>query len=98
MSPTSQALSHHPIVNAVAADAAVTPQKILETGFGFFPSKVLLTAVELDVFTTLGARSMNAKELRNITHVPFGLEPLPVFLHGLKFPQPSLLRNLILTP
>ena len=44
--------------------AAVTPQKILETGFAFWPSKVLLTAVELDVFTTLGPRSMTAAELR----------------------------------
>src|SRR5919198_819646 len=75
MSPSSPALSRHPIANAVVADAAVTPQKILETGFGFFPSKVLLTAVELDVFTTLGARSMNATELRRV----LGLHPRGIF-------------------
>lgn len=45
---------------------AVTPQKILETGFAFWPSKVLLTAVELDVFTTLGPRSMTAAELGRV--------------------------------
>jgi len=37
--------------------------RILEVGFGFFPSKVLLTAVELEVFTTLGSRSMTGREL-----------------------------------
>jgi predicted O-methyltransferase YrrM len=37
--------------------------RILEVGFGFFPAKVLLTAVELEVFTTLGARSMTGEEL-----------------------------------
>jgi len=41
---------------------AVTPQKILETGFAFWPSKALLTAVELDVFTMLGSRSMTPAE------------------------------------
>jgi hypothetical protein len=43
-----------------ANDAA----RILEVGFGFWPSKVLLTAVELEVFTTLGAGSMTGEELR----------------------------------
>jgi hypothetical protein len=52
-----------------------TPQKILETGFAFWPSKVLLTAVELDVFTTLGSRSMNAAELRSV----LGLHPRGIF-------------------
>lgn len=37
--------------------------RIMEVGFGFWPSKVLLTAVELGVFTTLGARSMTGEEL-----------------------------------
>jgi hypothetical protein len=53
----------------------VTPQKILETGCAFWSSKVLLTAVELDVFTTLGARSMNAAELRRALN----LHPRGVF-------------------
>jgi hypothetical protein len=45
------------------SDPTVTPAKILETGFAFWPSRVLLTAVELGVFTRLGARSMTAAEL-----------------------------------
>jgi predicted O-methyltransferase YrrM len=43
--------------------AEITPARILETGFAFWPSKVVLTAVELGVFTRLGARSMTAEEL-----------------------------------
>jgi hypothetical protein len=37
--------------------------RILEVGFGFWPAKVLLTAVELELFTTLGARSMSGNEI-----------------------------------
>lgn len=40
-----------------------TPAKILETGFAFWPARVLLTAVELGVFTRLGSQSMTAEEL-----------------------------------
>ncbi len=39
------------------------PSRILEVGFGFWGSKVLLTAVELEVFTTLGGRAMTGEEL-----------------------------------
>jgi O-methyltransferase domain/Dimerisation domain len=39
------------------------PSRILEVGFGFWSSKVLLTAVELGVFTTLADRSMTGEEL-----------------------------------
>jgi predicted O-methyltransferase YrrM len=37
--------------------------RILDVGFGFWPSRVLLTAVEMDVFTQLGARSMTGQSL-----------------------------------
>lgn len=37
--------------------------RIMEVGFAFWPSKVLLTAVELGVFTTLGTRSMTGEDL-----------------------------------
>lgn len=37
--------------------------RILEVGFGFWPSRILLTAVELEVFTKLGAHSMSGEEL-----------------------------------
>jgi len=39
------------------------PSPILQTAFGFWSSKVLLTAVEFGVFTTLGARRLTGAEL-----------------------------------
>lgn len=48
---------------------------IMEVGFGFWPSKVLLTAVELEVFTKLGAGSMTGEELgRALGLHPRGIE------------------------
>jgi hypothetical protein len=40
-----------------------TPDAILQTAFGFWGSKVLLTAVEFGVFTTLGSGRMTGAEL-----------------------------------
>jgi hypothetical protein len=45
------------------AEAPVGPERILEVGFAFWPSKVLLTAVEIGVFTTLGEKAMTGEEL-----------------------------------
>jgi hypothetical protein len=42
---------------------AKNSSRILETGFGFWPSKVLLTAVKMEVFTRLGDRSMTGEAL-----------------------------------
>ncbi|HYD79924.1 MAG TPA: methyltransferase [Paucimonas sp.] len=42
---------------------APTPARILEVGFGFWPAKVLLSAVELGVFTTLSGRAMTGRDL-----------------------------------
>jgi len=39
------------------------PGHIMETATGFFASKVLLTGVELDLFSTLGEDAMTAEEL-----------------------------------
>ena len=39
---------------------AINPKKILDTGFGFWGSKVLLSAVELEVFTAIN-RKVNWK-------------------------------------
>src|SRR5262245_25464115 len=39
------------------------PSSILQTAFGFWSSKVLLTAVELDLFTLLGKAPMTGGEL-----------------------------------
>ena len=41
----------------------INPSRILETGFGFWGSKVLLTAVELELFTKLGDQSMTGESL-----------------------------------
>lgn len=39
------------------------PSPILQTAFGFWSSKVLLTAVEFNLFTTLGARRLTGAQL-----------------------------------
>jgi hypothetical protein len=63
-------------VSAIPAPAAdLNPAKIIETGAAFWPSKVLLTAVELGVFTTLGARSLTGPEMRRA----LGLHPRGVY-------------------
>lgn len=43
--------------------SATNPSRILETGFSFWGSKVLLTAVELELFTKLGDQSMTGESL-----------------------------------
>jgi len=53
---------------------ALTSQRILEVGMGFWPAKVLLSAVELDVFSCLGASSKTAEELQAL----LGLHPRAV--------------------
>ena len=42
---------------------AEDPSRILEVGFGFWGSKVLLTGVELDLFTTLGDQALTGEVL-----------------------------------
>jgi hypothetical protein len=44
-------------------DKPLDPSHIMQTATAFWPSKVLLTAVELKVFTTLGRDSMTAGQL-----------------------------------
>ncbi len=43
--------------------APLDPSRILQTGFGFWPSRVLLSAVELELFTKLGGDALTAAEL-----------------------------------
>src|SRR3954454_10092361 len=43
---------------------SLTPARILETGMAFWPAKVLLSAVELGLFTELGAQAMTGSELQ----------------------------------
>jgi hypothetical protein len=44
--------------------STLTPARIMEVGMAFWPAKVLLTAVELGVFTALGAKAMTGRELQ----------------------------------
>lgn len=46
-----------------AASLQLDPSPILQTAFAFWSSKVLLTAVTLDVFTTLSSRHVTGDEL-----------------------------------
>ena len=49
--------------SAQAVNTPLDPSPILQTAFAFWSSKVLLTAVALDVFTKLGARRATSIEL-----------------------------------
>jgi Dimerisation domain len=44
--------------------ADLSPDRILELGLGFWGSKALLSAVELDLFTTLAAGPLDGETLR----------------------------------
>lgn len=44
---------------------ALNPERIMQTGMGFWGSKVLLSAVELGLFSKLGSKSMTASELQS---------------------------------
>ena len=50
------------------------PSHIMEVGMGFWPSKTLLSAVELELFTALGSDSMTAEEIQE----RLGLHPRAV--------------------
>jgi alkyl hydroperoxide reductase subunit AhpC/ubiquinone/menaquinone biosynthesis C-methylase UbiE len=49
--------------NGQTTAAALNPSPILQTAFGFWNSKVLLTAVELGVFTKVAGRRLTGSEL-----------------------------------
>ena len=42
----------------------LSPAHIMQVAMGFWPAKVVLSAVELGVFTTLGSKSMTGRELQ----------------------------------
>ena len=44
---------------------AVTPDNIMQLGFGFTGSKTLLSAIELELFTELAKGALNAEQLRD---------------------------------
>ena len=50
--------------NDMLETAAPTPTRMLQVAYAFWQSKVLLSAVELDVFTKLGDGPLNLESLR----------------------------------
>ena len=48
-----------------------SPARIMEVGMGFWPAKVLLSAMELGLFTELGGKSLTGRELQGA----LGLHP-----------------------
>jgi hypothetical protein len=64
--------------NRTRMNAVLDPSSILQTAFGFWHSKVLLTAVEFGVFTKLAGRRLTGASLaRNCNSTR---APLPTFL------------------
>jgi hypothetical protein len=49
----------------MSTQVAVTPEKIMQLGLGFWGSKTLLSAIELGLFTELANGPLNADELTN---------------------------------
>ncbi|HYE56821.1 MAG TPA: methyltransferase dimerization domain-containing protein, partial [Chitinophagaceae bacterium] len=52
------------IATSINKEVVVTPARILETGLAFWSSKVLLTAVKLDLFTFLAQSNRTGEEIR----------------------------------
>jgi len=65
---------------------SLTPDAILQTGFGFWNSKVLLTAVTLDLFTKLGARRLTGAQIgKELALHPRGVADFLDALVAMKF-------------
>jgi precorrin-6B methylase 2 len=62
---TVEDLTIAPFVKPVEPTAAPTPENIFKVGFGFWASKTLLSAVELDVFTVLARTPMSLEGIAN---------------------------------
>src|SRR3954454_13905509 len=48
---------------SLMSHAELDPSHIMQVGMGFWPSKTLLSAVELELFTQLGAEAMTGEEI-----------------------------------
>jgi len=46
--------------------STLTPARIVEVGMAFWPAKVLLSGIELGVFTALGPNSLTGAELQAV--------------------------------
>lgn len=67
---------------------SVTPDAILQTAFGFWNSKVLLTAITFDLFTTLGQRRLTGGQLgKELKLHPRGIADFLDALVAMKFLQ-----------
>jgi DNA-binding MarR family transcriptional regulator len=63
-----------------------TPDAILQTAFGFWNSKVLLTAVTFDLFSTLGQRRRTGPEIgKELDLHPHGVADFLDALVAMKF-------------
>jgi precorrin-6B methylase 2 len=60
---------------AAPRETALDPSHIVEVGLGFWASKTLLSAVELELFTMLGEEAMTGEQLRE----RLGLHPRATF-------------------
>jgi hypothetical protein len=60
---------------ATPPDGALDPSHILQVGMGFWASKTLLSAVELELFTQLGSEEMTGEQIRD----RLGLHPRATF-------------------
>jgi predicted O-methyltransferase YrrM len=54
---------HHPAGTEERMGGQVDPSEIMQVGMGFWASKTLLSAVELELFTRLGGDAMTAAEI-----------------------------------
>jgi hypothetical protein len=52
-----------PDSTSLPSTTELDPSHVMEVGTGFWPSKTLLSAVELDLFSQLGAESMSGEEV-----------------------------------
>src|SRR5215471_9306958 len=65
---------------------SVTPQRIMEVGMAFWPSRTLLTAIKLGVFSELGGEAKTGAEIeRNLGFHPRATADLLDTLVALQF-------------
>src|ERR1700744_1772894 len=73
--PRNKIVSHRrsntkPMSTGTSPNPQITPESILQTGLAFWPSKILLSAVEMELFTDLakGPQSMESIRGRHGLH------------------------------
>ena len=57
------------LTQTLSQEVSVNPSRILESGLAFWSSKVLLTAVNLELFTLLAQGGKNAEEIKSALHL-----------------------------